>query len=63
MLGFGNEPPKINLSVSSIQGAADILGLSVTTVKSHLQHIFAKTGTNKQSDLIQLLMRASAPII
>ena len=47
----------------SPQEAADNLGLSITTVKSHLQHIFNKTGTNKQSDLMQLLMRASAPVV
>jgi DNA-binding CsgD family transcriptional regulator/PAS domain-containing protein len=47
----------------SPQEAADNLGLSVNTVKSHLQHIFAKTGTSKQSDLMQLLMRASAPVV
>ena len=46
----------------SPQEAADNLGLSVTTVKSHLQHIFTKTGTNKQGDLMQLFMRASAPV-
>jgi DNA-binding CsgD family transcriptional regulator/PAS domain-containing protein len=42
--------------------AADILGLSLPTVKTHLQKIFAKTGTKRQADLMQLLMRASAPV-
>ncbi len=46
----------------SPQEAADNLGLSVSTVKSHLQHIFTKTGINKQIDLMQLLMRASPPV-
>jgi DNA-binding CsgD family transcriptional regulator len=45
------------------QGAADILGLSIATVKTHLQHIFEKTRTNKQADLMQLLMRISAPVV
>jgi DNA-binding CsgD family transcriptional regulator/PAS domain-containing protein len=43
--------------------AADILGLSLATVKTHLQKIFAKTGTKRQADLMQLLMRASAPVM
>jgi DNA-binding CsgD family transcriptional regulator len=44
------------------QDAADILGLGLSTVKTHLQNIFSKTNTNKQSDLMQLLVRASAPV-
>jgi DNA-binding CsgD family transcriptional regulator/PAS domain-containing protein len=45
------------------QGAADILGLSVATVKTHLQHIFTKTNTNKQAHLMQLLARATTQFI
>ncbi len=65
---YGLTPSELRVSLAmapnlSPQDAADNLGLAVTTVKSHLQHIFTKTGTNKQSDLMQLLMRASAPII
>jgi DNA-binding CsgD family transcriptional regulator/PAS domain-containing protein len=44
------------------QEAAKILGISLSTVKSHLQHIFNKTGTNRQADLMQLLMRNAAPL-
>ena len=42
---------------------ADMLGLSLPTVKTHLQKIFSKTGTKRQADLMQLLMRASAPVM
>ncbi|OBG21551.1 hypothetical protein A5768_25950 [Mycolicibacterium fortuitum] len=31
------------------------LGLSVATVKTHLQHVFAKTGTHRQAELVRLL--------
>jgi DNA-binding CsgD family transcriptional regulator len=44
------------------QDAADILGISITTVRSHLQHIFTKTNTSGQSELLQLMMRSAAPI-
>jgi DNA-binding CsgD family transcriptional regulator/PAS domain-containing protein len=44
------------------QDAAEILGVSITTIRTHLQHIFTKTNTSGQSDLMQLMMRASAPI-
>jgi DNA-binding CsgD family transcriptional regulator/PAS domain-containing protein len=47
----------------SPQEAADILGLSISTVKSHLQRIFEKTGSSKQADVMQLMMRASAPVV
>jgi DNA-binding CsgD family transcriptional regulator/PAS domain-containing protein len=66
LYGLTNAELRITLALApglGPQGAADILGLSVTTVKSHLQHIFTKTGTNKQADLMQLLTRASAPVL
>jgi DNA-binding CsgD family transcriptional regulator/PAS domain-containing protein len=47
---------------NGISETADILGLSNATVKSHLQHMFAKTGTSRQSDLMQLVIRSLAPI-
>lgn len=31
------------------------LGLSVATVKTHLQHVFEKTGTHRQAELVRLL--------
>ena len=49
----GGEPP---------QQTADELGVSITTVKTHLQKIFAKTATGRQADLIQLLERHTSPL-
>ncbi len=64
---YGLTPAELRITLTMApglgpQGAAEILGLSITTVKSHLQNVFAKTGTNRQGDLMQLLMRSSAPI-
>ena len=42
--------------------AADMLGISEATVRSHLQHIFSKTDTSRQSDLLRLLQNATPPI-
>lgn len=42
--------------------AADMLGISEATVRSHLQHIFSKTDTPRQSDLLRLLQNATPPI-
>jgi DNA-binding CsgD family transcriptional regulator len=42
--------------------AADMLGVSEPTVRTHLQHIFAKTGTSRQTELLRLLQNATPPI-
>lgn len=39
-----------------LQPIADALSLSVATVKTHLQHIFDKTGTHRQAELVRLLL-------
>jgi len=39
----------------SVKGMAETLGLSQSTVKTHLQGLFRKTGTNRQSDLVKLV--------
>jgi hypothetical protein len=36
-------------------------GLSVDTIKTHLQHVFEKTGYRRQADLVRAL--ASDPIV
>jgi DNA-binding CsgD family transcriptional regulator len=43
-----------------IKEAADILGIGETTAKTHLQRIFSKTGTSKQTELT-ILLRNSVP--
>jgi DNA-binding CsgD family transcriptional regulator len=46
----------------SPQETADRLGVSVNTVKTHLQKIFAKTNTARQADLVSLVARSTAPL-
>jgi DNA-binding CsgD family transcriptional regulator len=41
---------------------APVLGISETTVKTHLQHIFEKTGTNRQADLVKLVAGFESPL-
>lgn len=41
---------------------AAALGVSESTVKTHLQHLFAKTGTRRQAELIGLLARHISPV-
>ena len=42
--------------------AADMLGISETTVRTHLKRIFSKTGTARQADVVRLLHNAAPPI-
>jgi DNA-binding CsgD family transcriptional regulator len=43
----------------SLQTCADRLGISVTTAKSHLQHIFEKTGACRQAELMRLILTST----
>jgi DNA-binding CsgD family transcriptional regulator len=38
------------------------LGLSDETVKTHLKHVFSKTGTNRQADLVKLIAGYANPL-
>ena len=40
------------IKVNGVRTMADLLGLSQTTVKTHLHNLFLKTGTKRQSDLL-----------
>jgi DNA-binding CsgD family transcriptional regulator len=46
----------------SVREAADMLGIRESTSKTHLQRIFQKTGTSKQTELMRLLMNAGPPV-
>ena len=41
--------------------AADMLGIGEPTVRTHLQRIFSKTGTSRQTELLQLLQSSAPP--
>jgi DNA-binding CsgD family transcriptional regulator len=41
---------------------ADRLGLAVSTVKSHLLHVFEKTGSKRQADLVKLAASLSLTV-
>ncbi|SEB05689.1 LuxR C-terminal-related transcriptional regulator [Variovorax sp. YR216] len=42
--------------------SAEMLGISEPTVRTHLQRIYAKTGTSRQADLLSLLHRSTPPV-
>ena len=45
----------IKVARRAVPEVAPVLGVSETTVKTHLQHIFDKTGTRRQADLVKLV--------
>jgi integral membrane sensor domain MASE1/DNA-binding CsgD family transcriptional regulator len=45
-----------------VKKASRKLEISETTTKTHLQHIYAKTRTSKQTDLMRLIMSFTPPI-
>jgi len=45
-----------------IPSLATALGVSAATVKTHLHHLFNKTGTNSQADLVKLLAAHASPL-
>lgn len=38
-----------------LQAAADELQISLTTARTHLQHVFEKTETQRQAELVRLV--------
>jgi DNA-binding CsgD family transcriptional regulator/PAS domain-containing protein len=50
------------VQLGGVAEVAPVLGLSEATVKTHLQHIFAKTETSRQADLIKLVAGYMSPL-
>lgn len=42
----------------TLQEIADTLGIGAATVRTHLNRIFAKTGTNRQAELVALILKS-----
>jgi len=59
---FGLTPAETAFAVEIVKGdgrqaAADRLGITVGTARSHLSKIFDKTGVTRQAELVRLLLR------
>jgi len=50
------------VQLGSVPEVAPVLGISEPTVKTHLQHIFDKTGTKRQADLVKLVAGYMSPL-
>jgi DNA-binding CsgD family transcriptional regulator/PAS domain-containing protein len=64
---YGLTPAELRVALTLAPGlspeqAGEMLGVALPTVRSHLQRIFAKTGTSRQADLVRLMMATMAPV-
>jgi DNA-binding CsgD family transcriptional regulator len=50
------------IEVGGIPKVAAVLGVSEPTVRTHLAHVFAKTGTQRQVDLVKLVASYMQPL-
>jgi DNA-binding CsgD family transcriptional regulator len=50
------------LKADGLQAAAGRLGISLATARMHLAHIFDKTGTHRQAELVRLLLQSQPPV-
>lgn len=60
---FGFTMAEVSVAFEILKGdgreaVAARLGISVATVRTHLSHIFEKTGVRRQAELVRLLMRS-----
>jgi DNA-binding CsgD family transcriptional regulator/PAS domain-containing protein len=45
-----------------VKDVAALLGIGEVTARTHLQHVYAKTGTSKQTELLNLLKNSAPPV-
>ncbi len=50
------------VDVGGVPEVAEALGISATTVRSHLARLFQKTGAGRQADLVKLVAQFSNPL-
>lgn len=51
------------VEAGSIRETAETLGIAETTAKTHLGHLYAKTGTSRQADLVKLVAGFANPLL
>ena len=64
---YGLTPAESALASRLLEGetlrtAADRLSITLNTAKTHLRHLFEKTGTNRQSELVRVLLMSGASL-
>lgn len=62
---YGFTPTERTVAALMVEGAStenigDVLGISRSTVTTHIKHLFGKTGTGRQAELVRLLLGVPA---
>ncbi len=65
---FGLTPTELRVllaivEIGGVPEAAESIGIAETTVKTHLGHLFAKTGATRQADLVKLVAGFASPLL
>jgi len=50
------------LKAHGVQAAGDRLGISLATARTHLAHVFDKTGTHRQAELVRLILQSEPTV-
>jgi len=50
------------LKADGLRAAADRLGISLTTARTHLARVFDKTGTRRQAELVRLILQSQPAV-
>jgi DNA-binding CsgD family transcriptional regulator len=64
---FGLTPAEAGVAVEvleadGLQAAAGRLGISLATARTHLAHVFDKTGTRRQAELVRLILQSQSAV-
>ena len=51
------------VEVGGVPMVAEALGIAENTVKTHLKRLYAKTGANRQADLVKLVAKFASPLV
>jgi DNA-binding CsgD family transcriptional regulator len=51
------------VEIGGVPEAAEVLGISEATTRTHLRHLFEKTETSRQADLIKLVAKYANPLV
>jgi DNA-binding CsgD family transcriptional regulator len=51
------------VQVGGVPAVAAAMGIAGSTVKTHLRRLFAKTGTERQADLVKLVASYANPLV
>lgn len=51
------------IEIGAVSEVADVLGISEATARTHLRHLFEKTGTSRQAELVKLVAGYSNPLV